>query len=377
MDLLHDRLVAGSTLLALVPLHRLRVTPAATYLVTSRLPVGSLDGVADAFAPLACPLAPADLFLDCLIDAGTSGADDPLDCVPAGADLQGALATLNHFRGDLLASGCRGEIADPGVASLEKVLRDQLVALAPTATQALGQAALPETVSQALAELKLSSELRFASTPASDRWIAVHVLRDATWADAGGTESYTVDLSTEGLPRISAADIPVTFSAAGAFVIGAHDFSLRFGRLTREAAGELLFAPHGLPGDSAGLVAVFTSALMDGHPGACDALDQLLCPAAGLVSPCLDSRCQDALDAMPAALDARLGAFDGGADLLLEGTAHPAGGVGPVADYLSLGQWTVGLGRAGARTSLVATFRGTPVPAELHQTWGEWTGSTP
>jgi hypothetical protein len=156
----------------------------------------------------------------------------------------------------------------------------------------------------------------------------------------------------------------VTLSAAGDLAFGSHELSLRFGHLTRQAAGSLLFARHGLPADSASLVAVFTGALMSGHPSACDALERLLCPAAGLSAGCLDGRCDEALGAMPAALDARLNAFDGGADFQLRGTARPTGTTGPVADFLSGGQWTVGLGRAGARTSLVATFCGTPVPAD-------------
>jgi hypothetical protein len=380
VDLLHDRLVVGSAVLALVPLHRLQIAPAETYLVTSRLLVGSLDGVTDAFAPLACPLSPADVFIDCLVDASTAGPGDPLDCVPTSAD-EGDLVGVGHaltaYRGRL-QNGCRDENIVPGVTSpsLEKYLHDQLVALAPTATQALAQATLPDAVSQALAEVTLGSELFLAPTPSPDRWIATHVLREATWSDAAGTGSFRVDLSTQGLPRISAAGVPVTLSATGELAIGAHDLSLRFGRLTREAAGSLLFARYGLPADSAGLVAVFTGALMSGHSSACEALDLLLCPAAGKPAGCLAalaSSCADALAALPAALDARLLAFDGGADLELEGAAHATGMSGPVAEFLSGGQWTVGLGRAGSRSSFLAAFAGTPEPAGRHLTSGQAT----
>jgi hypothetical protein len=378
MDLLHDRLLAGTTVLALVPLRRLQIAPAATYLVTSRLLVGSLDGVADAFAPLACPLAPAEVFLDCLVDARTSAPGDPLDCVPSSADLADAVGlALNAHRGALLADGCRDENIIPTVTSpsLEKALHDQLVALAPTATRDLALATLPEVVSQALAELTLSSELHLAATPSPDRWLATHVLRDATWTDADGVDTFALDLGTQGLPRISVREIPVTLAATGDITIGAHELTLRFGHLTRRAAGSLLFSRYGLPADSAGLVAVFTGALMSGHPSACEALDVLLCPAAGLAAGCLGAVCGEALAAMPAALDARLDAFDGGADLQLQGTARPTGSTGPVADFLSAGQWTVGIGPAGARTSFVASFAGTPVPAAQHHIGGK--GSVP
>jgi hypothetical protein len=375
-DILHDRLLVGATMLALVPIARLQVTPAETYVVTSRLLVGSLDRVADAFAPLACPLAPADVFINCLIDARSSGPGDPLDCVPTSADFDEDGVALNLHRGLLHTDGCRDENILQGVISpsLEKFLHDQLVALAPTATQALGQATQPDAVSQALAEMTLASELNLAPTPSPDRWIATHVLKTATWADAAGSGSFAVDLSTQGLPHLTATGVPVTLSTTGDLEIGAHELSLRFGELTRQAAGSLLFSAYGLPADSAGLVAVFTGALMSGHPSACDALDQLICPAAGLATGCLGASCADALAALPAALDARLLAFDGGADFALQGTARATGMSGPVAQFLSGGQWTVGLGQAGARASLMATFSGTPEPAGLHLTGG-WTRS--
>lgn len=381
VDLLHDRLIVGATVLALVPLHRLEIVPAGSYLVTSRLEVGTLDRVADAFAALACPLAPADVFIDCLIDARTSSPEDPLDCVPYKDDydilIDSVGAMLWAHRGGL-TQGCRdATIPLTTSPSLEKALHDQLLALAPTATQALGQAAVPDAVAQALSQVTLESQLYLDPTPAPDRWIAVHVLRGATWTNAAGSATFPVVLATEGLPRIGAAGVPVTLSSTGELAIGAHELSLRFGRLTREAAGALLFVPHGLPADSAGLVAAFTAALMSGHPSACDGLDLLLCPAAGLTAGCLGTSCTDALAAMPAAIDARLLAFDGGADLVLQGTARAAGMTGSVAQFLSGGQWTVGLGPSGARSTLMATFSGTPEPAGRHQTSGLSGGGGP
>jgi hypothetical protein len=371
VDLGPGLLETGITMETLVPLRLLVGELAASYVLTSQLPIGTLDEVADAFAPLTCPLAPADLIVDCLIDAQTGAEGDPLDCVPSAADLADptGLALAAH-RGALLADGCHDENIVAGVPSrsLEKVLRDALVSAAPSVIDSLDAAALPETVASALARLTLTSQLRLTATPAPGHWVAEHRLTGATFTDASGAGEAVLDLATTGLPHPTALGVGVTELATGEVELAPHEMSLRFGHLARQAAGILLFARHGLPADSPAIFDLLGQALAAGKPDLCDALDELICPAAGLAAGCLQATCAEAWAACPTALDARLLAFDGGTDISLEGTALPAWTTDPVADFLDDGQWAAALGPAARRVSLNATFTGAPQPAARHQT---------
>jgi len=354
-------LVPGAAIRVLVPIHLTNLRPQGPYVVKTRLLVGRLDLITGAFGFAACPLGPADLILDCLLDAFQTSGEDPLDCVPSQEDLAQPVAiTLSAHRGALLPTGCHDASIIPTVQSpsLESVLHNHLASSDPALASALAVAVAPDTVSRALAEATLSSELTFEPTPSEGHFVARHVLTKLVFLSGQGDASWKTDLWTLGLPHLVAQDIAARRLATGEVAIAQHKFSLRFGRLARQALGELIFAPLGLPKESSDLVTLLLQAIASDHGSACEALDALLCDAAGLQTGCLPN-CEDALARLPSAFDARFRALDGGADFMLEGTARLANASsGPEATSLQDGLWTVGLGPSSSRITFAATFAG-------------------
>ncbi len=112
VDVPGGALVPGGTVTVRLPLGETAPDPSGTYAVTSTFFFSpTFPGAADLAAPWRdlsdCPLDPAQMWLDCTIDALSTSADDPLDCVPAPAPLsEGALGdALTALRGVPLGAG--------------------------------------------------------------------------------------------------------------------------------------------------------------------------------------------------------------------------------------------------------------------------------
>jgi hypothetical protein len=372
VDLLPDRLIANATTLVLVPLHAPRPALGSRYALSTRIPLAPVAPLARPFGPLACPAAPGELLLDCLIDAADLTDDSHgLDCIPDPAhDLTDPLSQiLNAHRRPADASGCRGTSQDPG---LDALVHAQLVAAAPALGAALAQLARPEVVGPALAALQLESELALEPASASDWYLGTHTLLAATLGDPAGS-TLQIDLTTVGLPARIAAGVPVIVGADGTMSIHAHGFSLRFGALAHAALAALVLEPNGLPAGSPELLDELVAAVTAGAGDACAALGALVCGAVGLPADCLGARCALALAAAPGAIDAPLRAFDGGEDLALSGTATPQGAAGQ--QFLNGGVWTAALG-PGPVATVAASFTGSPVATPVvrspsDSSWGE------
>jgi hypothetical protein len=370
VDLPGRALVPGGAVQVALPLVDAGPDPVGTYVATSRLtiapPLPAAATIAAAWSDLTdCPLDPAQLWLDCTIDAlGSTGPDDPLDCVPATAPgAEGALGdALGALRGVPLAgpdgalTACRGSKAAGGGTSIDAVVQGMFGTPTPLAFIRLAQAAAdaPHLFDQL--QLRSTLDVRPAGTLAD---VAVtHTLTSLAF----GTPSATMDVSllALGLPVLTATTTGLI--GDDTLTIAQHGFTARLGSAARVAFGALSLARRGLPGDTAGVVAAIAGLAHndDGKLSGCVALDDALCPRVRRPAGCLVTACATGLNALAARLDASFQAADGtGLDLYLEGSAplietHDDGLAGRLGDLQTgarAGSWTVDLRpRTGRRT---------------------------
>jgi hypothetical protein len=378
VDVPGTSLLADGSVEVALPLTDAIPDPVGTFAVTSTLtfqpPLAAAAALAAPWADLSdCPLDPAQLWLDCTIDAlSGSSAADPLDCVPqATPGGEGPLGdALGAMRGAPLlddtgaATGCRSARDAGGAESLDAIALGLFGS--PTAPTV---AALPTIAAEAAALLggvTLQSTLAVQPSSVAGSYLVTHTLSSAVFGPAGGRGS--VLLAPLALPSLTA--YTTATASDDLLVIGRHGFTLRLGTAARVAFGQLSLAPRGLPGDAASLVpALFALAhSADGTAVGCAALDGALCPAAGQAAGCLLAACAAGLQALAAKLD---GGFDGadgvGLDLYLSGSApllethgdglaSKLGGSG--IDPSAVGSWSVDLRTNLGRALLTATLSG-------------------
>jgi hypothetical protein len=349
VDLTAATLVAGSAVQVALPLLDSDPNPLGTFAVTSRFdfapPLAVAAAVAAPWRDLQdCPLDPAQLWLDCTVDA-LSGAQpgDPNDCQPAAATgAEGALGdALAARRGALYGAAastpggasCRGPRdggnggAGGGGApqpSLDALVMNLLGSPAPALVAALP--AIAADAAQILSTLQLQSRLTVAATAAADVYQATHRF-DSAQLTLGDVTS-DVALAPLGFPVLQADQVTV-IESGGQIDIGPHGITLRLGTVARIAFGQLALAARGLPATSDALVGAL-AALAHRDDGAgsaqsgCAALDGLLCAEVGRAAGCLGSACADGLASMAALLDAGFNAADGPAiDLRLDAGSAP------------------------------------------------------
>lgn len=260
-------------------------------------PLAGLGGAA--WDTLACPLGPAQLLVDCALDAEVD--DGALDCVvEAASPLRDAVEAARTPAG---ADGCR----PPGDALDDAVAAALAPGHAPATWNQLAAARL-----ELLTGFALRSELRpgTAST-------ARHRLLGAR--AAVGAAEHEVDLAATTRPILVAPAVPWEAAADGSFALGRHGFTLRAGALLAEAFAVLALAPANLAGDDGALGSALLGGLEDGGASGCDALDGLVCAAAERPDGCLA-----ACAAVAPALDTELARWtddlaEGGLDLFLSG----------------------------------------------------------
>jgi hypothetical protein len=378
VDVPGSSLLANSTVEVALPLYDATPDPVGTFAVTSTLsfqpPLAAAAALAAPWNDLSdCPLDPAQLWLDCTLDAlSGSTAADPLDCVPSTVSGgEGALGdALAARRGVVLVDGtgaptdCRSAHDGGGAESLDAIALGLFGSPTPPALLALP--AIAADASGLLDTVTLQSILTIQPSSVGGGYLVTHTLSSAVFGQPNGPGA--VPLAPLGLPILTA--YTTATANDGLLVIGNHGFTLRLGTAARSAFGPLSLVPRGLPATAAGLVpALFALAhSADGAAIGCAALDATLCPAVSAPAGCLSAACASGLQALVAKLD---GAFDGadgvGLDLTLSGSTplHETHGDGLASklggsgiDPAQVGVWSVDLRTSLGRDLLTATLNG-------------------
>ncbi|HEX3903403.1 MAG TPA: hypothetical protein VH853_11185 [Polyangia bacterium] len=358
VDIPGSSLLADGTVEVALPLTDVVPDPVGTYTVTSTLmfapPLAAAAALGAPWADLSnCPLDPAQLWLDCTVDALLPAtAADPLDCVPSAApggegplgDAIAALRGLPLVDGTGAPTGCRSARDAAGDESVDALALGLFGSPTPPALVALP--AIAADAADMLDSVRLGSQLTVAPTGVAGSYVVTHTLSNAQF---GTGWPVSVPLASLGLPSLQAF-ASATLSDA-ILVIGGHSFTLRLGTAARAAFGPLSLVPRGFPADTASFVsALFAVAhSTDGAVAGCPALDGVICPAVGQPAGCVTAACTAGLAALANELD---GAFDGadgtGLDLSLSGSA-------PLIDNHGDGL-ADNLGQSGSTPSAVATW---------------------
>jgi hypothetical protein len=366
VDLPGRALVPGGSVQIALPLVDAGPDPIGTYAATTPLPIAPpLEAAATIGATWTdltdCPLDPAQLWLDCTIDA--LGADDPLDCVPAaGPGAEGTLGdALVALRGtplpgpDGAPSSCRGSKTAGGATSVDAVVQGMFGAPLPATIVKLAGAGAD--AAHIFDDLQLRSTLDVRAGDTLAAAAVTHTLTSVVFGMPNATAE--VQLVTLGLPVLSATTTGVITDDT--LTIARHGFTVRLGSAARVGFGATALAKRGLPMDATDVVAAIAALAHteDGKLAGCVALDAVLCPRVGQAAGCLVTACATGLNALAARLDASFEAADGtGLDLYLAGSAplletHDDGLAGRLGDLAGAreGTWSVDLRpREGRRT---------------------------
>ncbi len=327
-------LQSKAVMLLTLPLRTLRPTPEGQFSVTSQLafrePPRAGTTIAAAWTDLSdCPLDPAQLWLDCTIDA-LSGerVGDPNDCRP-GADEGLVGARLIALRGTLIAppgnTKCRHRLGDLGKPGIDALTSDLFPTPAPPQVVAL--AAIGRAASNLIDGLRLLSTMTFSATSLQNRFTVEHRLR--TLEIRVETTVVPVDLVDLGLPLLLAHPVLAERSRSE-IKLPAHSFTLRLGSATRYAFGKNALRARGLPTDALEFVSMltnFATAIDSGNPlRGCAALDFVLCSQIEQARGCVAAACTAGLASLAAKLDEGFVSLDG------DNLDFFIGGSGPLVD---------------------------------------------
>ncbi len=351
-------------------------TPSASFAVTSTLtfapPLAAAAVLAARWADLSdCPLDPAQLWLDCTVDALSTSASDPLDCVPAAAaggegQLGDAIAAR---RGAWLTDGTGAAIACRG------------------ARDAGGQRQPGRAGAGAVRQPDAAGRGRAAGDRRATRrrsWAASGWRRRWRWRrrrSPGPTRS-----PTRCKPRCSGPGwtVSVLLAPLGLPVLQAVTSATIDERRAEHRAARLHAAPRvggarGVRAAGAGAARVsrgrgrlrrrpVRAGASAGGASGCDALDATVCPASADRPAVWLAACRAGLDALAARLDAGFAAADGpDLDLTLAGTAPLVAVPGGLrAHYLGVGEiqssrgavWTATVRTSVGSSTLFADFQG-------------------
>lgn len=279
----------------------------------------------DVWAALDCPLGRAQLLIDCALDAQVS--DGALDCAVGGASpLLGDVAAQ---RGAVDAAGCRPpEVA--GGPSLDALVDQQLAAPWP------GGDALAAMLAARRAPL-ISFRLDSRFGPGGAEGSLVHRLSRLAVSAGGATAE--LDLVASDRPIIRQTAAASIDPASGRLAIGAHSFTVDYGRFAIAAFTQLGLEPAGLTDRATSLGSALYESVADGGQAGCPALSRIACLAIARQANCLLAACGAAAGQLDVLLDGWWRALEGaGLDLALTGSAPPLDGDGDLAlDGLGLG----------------------------------------
>lgn len=334
IDVPGSTVVPGGTVRVYLPLTDLIAVPRGTFLLSSSFSLTKRDLVSRVAAPWEdlgdCPLDPAQIWLDCALDALSSSAADPLDCVPAVAGAgEGELADLILARrGAATAEApCRAASLPGGAQSLDA----KVAALfpSPPLPPASEVESLAATITAMFGEIHIDSTLSLEPTATPGMFQATHSLRGASFPVHG--QATPVDVVAIGTPNASVRFVPVTTTEHSdttddVITVDTHGLGLRLGKLAHAAFAKAALVGRGWPADTGGyLDQIFALASVGADPSpviGCDALDVVVCAEVGRTVGCLRDACVAGQAALAARLDAGFAQADGeGADLQLSGSA--------------------------------------------------------
>jgi hypothetical protein len=371
----------GSPVRVYLPLLLLIPRPGPAYALTSQVSLARREVGRRLAAPWLdlgdCPLDPGQLWLDCAVDALTTTAADPLDCVPA-SDEGPLAAAIAARRGQLtVGSVCRGSKSGAPGAEMDS-LDAQVTSLFPNPAEPPAQdlTTLGAEAAALLDKLTITSLLTLEPTERDDVFQGTHALLDVGFLV--GSRSHVVDVFGQGSPAAEARFVRVT-TADEHLVVSSHGLGLGLGKLARAAFYDAALAGRSLPRETTAFVgALFglaSTAAGSTRLSGCQALDALVCAripeqAAG----CLRAACAAGQAALAARLDAAFAAADGmEIDLLMFGSAVMLddGAGNGVADRLgdpdggSLdgpGLWNLELRAAAGTETLSGSWTGKLLP---------------
>jgi hypothetical protein len=354
--------------------HNLAVKPALQ--LTFASPLAAAAAVAAPWRDLSnCPLDPAQLWIDCAVDALSTNASDPLDCVPAtGPGAEGALgdaiAALRGtplLDGDGVPTGCRDVQTPGGALSIDARVATLFGSPEPPLLVALPSIA--NMAAHLFDQVSLVVKLAIAAGTTPETFVVTETLDSAIFAPTS-LASNLVPLAPLGLPVLtstSGASVD-----AGWLFIERQAFTLHLGASGRQAFTTLALSPLGVSGGAAALVAAIAALAQtsDGAQSACDAFDATVCSAVGAAAGCVFSACGRGLGALGGKLDGSFDAANGsGLDLFLSGSAAlivdpqgtgVAGGLGPDrADPSRAAAWSVDLRTSLDRANFTTAFTAT------------------
>ena len=262
-------LVDGGSVEVALPLHDAVPSPVGRFAVTSPVafvpPLAAAALIAGPWRDLGdCPLDPAQLLLDCTIDAlSPETAGDPLDCKPS------AVAAAKAPLGDALAArrglpiidvtgaptACRGAFDSATAPSLDAIAMGLFGSPTPALLVALP--AIGDDAAHVLDTVTLSSTLDVQSAGRPDEYVVTHTLAGARFTSFTTAGTAEVALTPLALPALTA--YPAATTRDGLLVIDNHGFSLRLGRVARAGFGAVALAPRGVPPDAGGLIAALAA----------------------------------------------------------------------------------------------------------------------
>jgi hypothetical protein len=338
-------LSANQTLLVRLPLARVHPSPAGTFSAVSQFvfptPLPGTASARDIWKDLSNhPCDPARLLLDCIIDALSSSASDPLDCVPV-AGGEGVLGDLLVARRAVSGGSriCADQLDASGRPSLETLAS---ALFSNSTTDALRLDKLPDELVNAVTRLSVESTVAVTETSIPNQFNIDHILTAIDLPNAAVHSSITM---TALAPTVWKAPLVSGDYLVGPLKLDSHGFTLRLGAAARFTFATASLAPRVGRAD----IAAFVTALVQGatrNDGntvlqGCAALDSLLCSDIGLASGCARAACQAGLDALVQRLDASFSALDGlDLDFFLSGSALPIDRNGDLqADALTTGIW--------------------------------------
>jgi hypothetical protein len=368
-----------------LPLRDAVPSPVGRFAVTSpmafRPPLPAAAAIAVPWRDLSdCPLDPAQLLLDCIIDAlSPETAADPLDCSPNLAPGgEGPLGdALMARRGVLIANAagtvtsCRAAQDRVGAPSLDAITLGLFGT--PTPPLLITLPAIAVDAAKILDSVTLSSTLDVLATGRPDEFIVTHRLDSASFAPLT-PGSVTVALAPLALPSLTATTTATT--RGGLLTVDDHGFSLRLGRVALVGFNMAALAPRLSPQTTADTDGLITELLKLAHAKdeddsdvtGCAAFNALLCPIAGGDKSCLLAACSGGLGALIARLRGAFDAANGsGLDFYLAGSAPVLNTQGGASAH-QLGSnletptapatWSVDLQTAAGRTQLSTPFVG-------------------
>jgi len=310
-----------------VPMHDVTPDPIGVFALTSSFdfepPLAAAAVIAAPWRDLSdCPLDPAELLLDCTIDAlSPPTPGDPHDCKPS--TLRGGETALGDLllarRGDQIpGTRCRGPLVGTKV-SLDAVVIGMFGSPLPALIAALP--AISQDAAHVLDAPVLLSTLDVRADTQPNQYLVTHTLTGARFTLGGGAAD--VPLAPLALPTLTAHTAAITRD--GLLLVDRHGFTLRLGRVARSGFGAAALAPRvtPAPATAGGLVAaiVALASTSDHTVSGCAALDRVLCADVGAPPGCLAAACPTGLSVLSTTLDAAFDAADGaGLDLYLAGS---------------------------------------------------------